>query len=55
MISKVTRFSRAIVNIFVSPIPVGVNAQLIFHMVVTHFIVQGSTVDVEQVGGGGHK
>lgn len=51
MISKVTSFSCAIVNILVSPIPVGGHRSAnLSAMVITHAIVRGSTVDVEQVG-----
>lgn len=59
MISKVTSFSCAIVNILVSPIPVGWGVRGGHHsanlseMVITQFIVQDSAVDVEQLGGGG--
>lgn len=51
MISKVTSFSCAIVNILVSPIPVGGRRSAnLSAMVITHAIVRASTVDVEQAG-----
>lgn len=59
MISKVTSFSCAIVNILVSPIPVegagvrgGHHSANLSEMVITHLIVQDSAVDVEQLEGG---